>query len=53
MPTGDQHDIKGHGLGLNYVANVIRKHEGNIAVESEMGKGSTFTIKLPADDGTS
>ncbi len=53
VPTGDQHDIKGHGLGLNYVANVIRKHEGNIAVESEMGKGSTFTIKLPADHGTS
>lgn len=53
VPTGDQHDIKGHGLGLNYVANVIRKHEGNIAVESEIGKGSTFTIKLPADHGTS
>ena len=53
VPTGDQHDIKGHGLGLNYVANVIRKHEGNIAVESEVGKGSTFTIKLPADHGTS
>jgi len=53
VPTGDQHDIKGHGLGLNYVANVIRKHEGDIAVESEVGKGSTFTIKLPADHGTS
>ena len=53
VPTGDQHDIKGHGLGLNYVANVIRKHEGNIAVESEVGKGSTFTIKLPADHGAS
>lgn len=53
VPTGDQHDIKGHGLGLNYVANVIRRHEGDIAVESEMGKGSTFTIKLPADHGTS
>ncbi len=53
VPAGDQHDIKGHGLGLNYVANVIRKHEGKIAVESEIGKGSTFTIKLPADHGTS
>ena len=52
VPTGDRHDIKGHGLGLNYVANVIRRHRGKISVESEPGKGSMFTIKLPSDHGT-
>lgn len=39
---------KGTGLGLAIVFNVIKKHAGDITVESEEGKGTTFTITLPA-----
>jgi two-component system NtrC family sensor kinase len=39
---------KGTGLGLAIVYNIIKKHGGDIAVESEVGKGTTFTVTLPA-----
>jgi two-component system phosphate regulon sensor histidine kinase PhoR len=48
VPSGDHHNIKGYGLGLNYVHDIVHIHKGNIGVESKEGKGSTFTIKLPA-----
>jgi signal transduction histidine kinase len=47
VPTGDVHDVKGHGLGLNYVAGVVRLHHGSIEVESREGVGTAFTVKLP------
>jgi two-component system phosphate regulon sensor histidine kinase PhoR len=47
VPSGDKHNTKGYGLGLSYVSEVIKRHHGNIFVQSEMGKGSIFTAKLP------
>ncbi|MDD2542536.1 MAG: ATP-binding protein, partial [Desulfuromonadaceae bacterium] len=40
---------KGTGLGLSISADIIRKHHGEISVESEPGKGSIFTVRLPVE----
>jgi two-component system phosphate regulon sensor histidine kinase PhoR len=45
--TGDVHNVKGHGLGLAYAKQLIDDHHGEIYVESEKGKGSTFVVVLP------
>jgi len=45
--SGNVHDVKGFGLGLNYARAIIDAHKGNIIVFSEPGKGSRFEIFLP------
>jgi signal transduction histidine kinase len=47
VPRPSDHSIKGHGLGLNYVKNIVEKHKGTIILLKSDSSGSTFEIKLP------
>ena len=49
VPQGDLHDVKGYGLGLSYVSGVIKKHHGDIQVNSQIDEGTSFTISLPTN----
>ena len=44
VPTGDRHNIKGHGLGLSYAAQVMRQHKGNIQMNNLATGGCMFTL---------
>lgn len=45
--TGNRHDVKGFGLGLAYVKKIITEMKGTISVESDLGIGTKFIIKMP------
>jgi two-component system phosphate regulon sensor histidine kinase PhoR len=47
VPTGNVHDVKGFGLGLNYVRIIVKAHGGVVNCHSKLGKGSTFSLIFP------
>lgn len=49
VPTGNVHNVKGFGLGLSYVQQIVKAHKWAIKVNSEYGKGTTFAITIPQD----
>ncbi len=47
VPSGNTHNVKGYGLGLSYLSEIIKRHMGFVDVESDVDKGATFIIKMP------
>ncbi len=51
VADGDLYKVKGYGLGLSYVKEVLKKHGGNIKIDSTLGKGTIVTLYIPVING--
>ncbi|QMU30647.1 sensor histidine kinase [Adhaeribacter radiodurans] len=47
VPSGNIHNVRGFGLGLSYVKNIIQAHQGSVRVKSQENQGSCFEVYLP------
>ena len=47
VPAGDRHDVKGYGLGLYHVRQIVERHGGRITVSPRPRGGSIFKIQIP------
>lgn len=47
VSSGNVHDVKGFGLGLYYVKEMVQAHKGEVWLDSEPGKGTIFTVSIP------
>jgi two-component system phosphate regulon sensor histidine kinase PhoR len=51
VPTGNIHDVKGFGLGLDYVRRIVNAHRWKIRVDGNEIGGSVFTLIIPLKYG--
>lgn len=47
VPKGNHHNVKGYGLGLFYVRQMVAMHGGSVFVRSRLNRGTVFTVKIP------
>jgi len=47
VPSGDVHNIKGCGLGLNYAKSIVERHNGSLKLTSHGNRGTEFIISIP------
>lgn len=47
ISKGNIHDVKGFGLGLSYVKDIVERHDGSVSLQSKEGQGSTFILLIP------
>ena len=51
VSNGNLHKVKGYGLGLSYVKEVVKKHKGKVEIDSKPGQGTMVTISIPLSNG--
>lgn len=47
VPDGDLHNVKGSGIGLSYVRQIVKSHHWHLDLRSQLGQGSIFSISIP------